>query len=326
MAWADDPFNSSASEGTEWRALVATPATSRPAGFDTDNDGMPDTWETTHGLNPNAADNSGDADGDGYTNLEEYINEIAAWPATAQLMFRGTRSLRWAEIENWNVRGAPATAIWQPSVHDTAVIAAGTAIVDAVGQHAGTVQVAAPAGSAATPALAVAGGWLEIARELDIGSARGGSGRVELTGGVLDVTRLEKRHGAARFAFTGGTLHAGVVGFDLVDDGGVIAPGRRGGGIGRMRIAANLVINRGALAIGIAGRASDTVDVAGVARLGGALTVDTRDGFRPRPGDAWTILRAERGVVGRFTSVPRGYRVSVDGNRVVLTYGAPRRS
>ena len=188
-------------------------------------------------------------------------------------------------------------------------------------------QVAAPAGSAATPALAVAGGWLEVARELDIGSARGGSGRVELTGGVLDVNRMEKRHGtAARFAFTGGTLHAGVVGFDLVDDGGVIAPGRRGGGIGRMRIAANLFINRGALAIGIAGRGSDTVDVAGVARLGGALTVDTRDGFRPRPGDAWTILRAERGVVGRFTSVPRGYRVSVDGNRVVLTYGAPRRS
>ena len=117
---------------------------SRPAGFDTDNDGMPDTWETMNGLNPAVADDNGDADGDGYTNLEEYINEIAAWPATAQLMFRGTRSPRWAEIENWNVRGAPATAIWQPGVHDTAVIAAGTAIVDAAGQHAGAVQVAAP--------------------------------------------------------------------------------------------------------------------------------------------------------------------------------------
>ena len=296
VAWADDPFNSSASEGTEWRALVATPAMSRPAGFDTDNDGMPDTWETMHGLNPTVADDNGDADGDGYTNLEEYINEIAAWPATAQLMFRGTRSLRWAEIENWNVRGAPATAIWQPSVHDTAVIAAGTAIVDAVGQHAGVVQVAAPeaqhgrAGRWRWPAAGSRSpaGWTSAARAA-------AAARVELTGGVLDVARMEKGHGAARFAFTGGTLHAGVVGFDLVDDGGVIAPGRRGGGIGRMRIAANLVINRGALAIGIAGRVHDTVDVAGVARLGGALTVDTRGGFRPRPGDAWTILRADAG-------------------------------
>ena len=194
------------------------------------------------------------------------------------------------------MRGAPATAIWQPGAHDTAVIAAGTAIVDAVGQHAGAVQVAAPAGSAATPSLAVAGGWLEIAapaghrRRARWQRRRRADRRRRSTwpGWRRDTA-------AARFAFTGGTLHAGAVGFDLVDDGGVIAPGRRGGGIGRMRIAANLVINRGALAIGIAGRASDTVDVAGVARLGGALTVDTRDGFRPRPGDAWTILRAAPG-------------------------------
>ena len=88
-----------------------------PAGFDTDNDGMPDDWETAHGFNPAVADNNGDFDGDGYTNLEEYLNELAAWPATAELMFEpGTRSraLR-RRSENWRVRGAPATAIWQPS-------------------------------------------------------------------------------------------------------------------------------------------------------------------------------------------------------------------
>ena len=120
-------------------------------------------------------------------------------------------------------------------------------------------------------------------------------------------------------------MHAGVVGFDLIDDGGVIAPGR-GGRVGRTRIAANLVINRGAMEIGIAGRASDTVEVDGVARLGGALRVARRGGPAPRPGDAWTILRARRGVVGRFASVPPGYGIAVDGNRVVLTYGTPRRS
>jgi hypothetical protein len=49
----------------------------RPAGFDTDGDGIPDAWETAHGLNPNSAsDGSGDS-GDGYTNVEKYLNELA---------------------------------------------------------------------------------------------------------------------------------------------------------------------------------------------------------------------------------------------------------
>jgi hypothetical protein len=54
---------------------------SRASGFDTDRDGMPDAWETANGLNPNdAADGNGDTDGDGYTNLEEYLNSLV--PAT----------------------------------------------------------------------------------------------------------------------------------------------------------------------------------------------------------------------------------------------------
>jgi hypothetical protein len=50
---------------------------SSPAPADSDNDGMPDDWETTRGLNPKLADNNGDRDGDGYTNLEEYLNALA---------------------------------------------------------------------------------------------------------------------------------------------------------------------------------------------------------------------------------------------------------
>ncbi|HEY7373604.1 MAG TPA: hypothetical protein VIF57_15695 [Polyangia bacterium] len=315
VAWADDPFNASASEGTEWRALVATPTVSQPAGYDSDNDGMPDAWESQHGFNPNVADDSGDADGDGYTNLEEYLNEVAAWPAMAELIFDGARGVRYAEIGNWRVRGAPATAIWQPSRYDSAVIAAGTAVVDAGGQSAGRVRVAA--------SLAVKAGELVVRGPLTIAAG----GRVALAGGVLDVTDLEKARPAARFAFDfrGGTLHADTVGFDLVDEGGVLAPGR-GAGLGRTRIAANLSITRGALAIGVTGKGSDAVEVDGAARLGGALRVDARDGFTPRSGDAWTILRARRGVSGRFTSVTPGYRVAVVGDRVVLTYGIPRRS
>jgi hypothetical protein len=46
---------------------------------DSDHDGMPDAWEQDHGLNPNDPDDrNGDLDGDGYTNVEQYLNELAS--------------------------------------------------------------------------------------------------------------------------------------------------------------------------------------------------------------------------------------------------------
>jgi len=46
-----------------------------PPPADTDGDGMPDSWETANGLNPNSsADASLDPDADGFTNLQEYQN------------------------------------------------------------------------------------------------------------------------------------------------------------------------------------------------------------------------------------------------------------
>lgn len=51
---------------------------SKPAPEDKDRDGMADAWELAHGLNPKkASDRNGDADKDGYTNLEEYLNSLA---------------------------------------------------------------------------------------------------------------------------------------------------------------------------------------------------------------------------------------------------------
>ncbi|MDR3651799.1 MAG: polysaccharide lyase [Paludibacter sp.] len=44
---------------------------------DTDKDGMPDAWEIANGLNPNdPSDAVKDCNGDGYTNIEKYINGI----------------------------------------------------------------------------------------------------------------------------------------------------------------------------------------------------------------------------------------------------------
>ena len=52
---------------------------------DSDNDGMPDSWEKKHGLNPQSADDAAQlavqgAHGNGYTNLEEYLNSLVPSP------------------------------------------------------------------------------------------------------------------------------------------------------------------------------------------------------------------------------------------------------
>ena len=54
---------------------------------DVDRDGMPDSWETTHGIDAhNAADAAADLNGDGYTNIEEFLNGLdprapqRSWP------------------------------------------------------------------------------------------------------------------------------------------------------------------------------------------------------------------------------------------------------
>ncbi|MEZ4683873.1 MAG: hypothetical protein R2932_57655 [Caldilineaceae bacterium] len=53
-----------------------------PAGeapTDSDHDGMPDAWETIQGFAPHDPnDGALDADGDGYTNVEEYLNTLAS--------------------------------------------------------------------------------------------------------------------------------------------------------------------------------------------------------------------------------------------------------
>jgi hypothetical protein len=59
------------------------PTLARPANFDTDHDGLPDWWEQLKGLNPNSppgdfSDSNADLVGDEYTELERYLNWMAA--------------------------------------------------------------------------------------------------------------------------------------------------------------------------------------------------------------------------------------------------------
>ena len=59
------------------------PEVYRPEGWDSDGDGLPDWWEKKKGLNPSSAagdfsETHADADQNGYTNLEEYLHQMAA--------------------------------------------------------------------------------------------------------------------------------------------------------------------------------------------------------------------------------------------------------
>lgn len=79
------------------------PTTTRPTGFDTDADGLPDWYEKSIGTSAtsagsNFADANADPDGDGFTNLEDYLDwmatphaDISAAKATFNLaaLFRG---------------------------------------------------------------------------------------------------------------------------------------------------------------------------------------------------------------------------------------------
>lgn len=53
---------------------------SGPAPRDRDGDGMPDAWERAAGLDPARDDGAADPDGDGWTNLEDYLNGLVAAP------------------------------------------------------------------------------------------------------------------------------------------------------------------------------------------------------------------------------------------------------
>jgi hypothetical protein len=82
---------------------------STEAPVDSDHDGMPDDYETGIGLNPNdPADRNGDLNGNGYTNLEDYINGMITFDMKfpkpgffeAQAVAENTVDLSWYDLNS----------------------------------------------------------------------------------------------------------------------------------------------------------------------------------------------------------------------------------
>jgi hypothetical protein len=251
IGWADNPFDNDPNEGWEWRSLLALRADSisgnapfnHPAGWDTDQDGMPDTWETARGLNPNVSNNNGDFDNDGYTDLEEYLNELAAWPAPGTVFFTGDDNNRYAKVFNWRVNGVQVNvtnlgnnttfSFWQPSRYDTVLISNKTVYVDAVGQHAGILRLTNNA------MLQITNGWLNVATHLENSSGctvmvyPGGSltvsnvvnnGTLRLIGATaLSISGTFTNTGTLDVMSWNGSLPSGLVNQGTILDGSLIA-------------------------------------------------------------------------------------------------------
>ena len=74
--------NKPAGAGSDWDAWPTLNSTDAPA--DKDGDGIPDEWETAHGLNPNSKSDGNLLNDEGYTNLEVYLNSLVADITAAQ--------------------------------------------------------------------------------------------------------------------------------------------------------------------------------------------------------------------------------------------------
>jgi hypothetical protein len=210
----------------------------RPAGFDTDGDGMPDAWETAHGLNPNSAsDGSGDS-GDGYTNVEKYLNELADLACPG-----GTTT-------------PPATAdAGTPHPIDAAVPPADARDVPASGGVTGTGGTTGAGGAIASGGVTATGGTTKA------GGTTAGGGATESEGG-------------AGGSGTGGAVSMG----GRVGSGGGVGTGGNaatGGAIGAGGLSASGgVVSTSP--VGAGGRAG-TGGTPGIGTTGGATTVTRAD-------------------------------------------------
>jgi hypothetical protein len=214
---------------------------------------------------------------------------------------------------------------WQPTRFDEAQINAGTVVSNKVGVHAGVLKIATGASDTAT--LNISGGWMQLDNQLMIGGTDTSQGTLNLSGGDLTAPILSKGANSV-FSFTGGTLHAGIVTFDVTNQGGTIAPGYRTNAvtignvqttsgsstfttlgpvalstIGATHFMGNLTLQSGAVQIEMASAGSyDQVAVDGTLSFGGALQVALLSGYSPTANTKFSVFDWGNST-GQFSSI-----------------------
>jgi len=143
---------------------------------DSDADGMPDYWENHYGYNAKAPDGTGDRDGDGYTNLEEYLNWLTTDdPFVGRItLWTNAGSGSWSLGGNWD-GGAPGAA-------ETAYVNNGGVAQVTGGGEVRSLFLGSNAGTSGTVMI---NGDLEVAAVF--GAGLGGSGTVDHRGGTVNL-------------------------------------------------------------------------------------------------------------------------------------------
>ena len=144
------------------------------------------------------------------------------------------------------------------------------------------------------------GGLVNATGNIRLGEDAGYTGTYTLAGGTLDLNGRDVfiGNGDGVFNFTGGRLlDAGTVGFDLTNDGGIIAPGASPGATtinGAYLQTADGVyqVELGGTGIG----AYDQILVSGPATVSGLLEVANWGGFEPHFGDVFDVIIAADGI------------------------------
>jgi len=186
-----------------------------------------------------------------------------------------------------------------------------------LGNHGGPYTTGTGGG---TGILSIAAGTLR-ANSIILGNATMGgygpgnaTGTINFSGGTLIAGSIAQGSTAgnstATFNWTGGTLHVDSFGFDLVQDGGTLAPGRSPG---QTDVSGNYLLNAGILEIEINGTDQgdqipappndddigyDFVNVSGTATLDSTLAAVLLDGYTPGAGVFFDVLTAEAITLG----------------------------
>ncbi|MGD0518554.1 MAG: autotransporter-associated beta strand repeat-containing protein [Thermoguttaceae bacterium] len=170
----------------------------RSAGFDTDNDGIPNTWETAHGLNPSNANDRNTLNPVGYTYIEQYINEIAANHAS----------------RTWNSNGGDwgVTVKWTattPTSDDKAyVVGDGTGaggLVNVMQNNAACFHLYIGGnGSSAGDKVTVNGGTLSVNDTVYVGDQ--GNGTLEINSGTVRAWNIQLGNTVGGTTYTGSLL------------------------------------------------------------------------------------------------------------------------
>jgi autotransporter-associated beta strand protein len=180
---------------------------------DTDNDGMPDTWERSRGLNPGSSADWKTLTTGSYTNLEAYLNELGG-DETTGTWISGSGS--WT-TGTW--AGVRPTFTTVAAVSGSVSVVSGQAMARRLtvgGTASGAVQVTGGAldvfdtlriGGLASGTVSVSQGALG-AGEIVLGGtgATAGDGLLSITSGTLTASIIRGATPGSRLAITSGTI------------------------------------------------------------------------------------------------------------------------